>query len=72
MKIPLAGFDRLRLAGMADPHDVNPADPGLYGKRSDRVPKFGEDQILNPHAIGLLADWLRGEWYETKIAESGR
>ena len=50
----------------------NPADPGLYGKRNDRMPKFGEDQILNPHAIGLLADWLRGEWYEPTIAESGR
>jgi ubiquinol-cytochrome c reductase cytochrome b subunit len=50
----------------------NPADSGLYGKRNDRMPKFGEDQILNSHAIGLLADWLRGEWYEPKIAETGR
>jgi mono/diheme cytochrome c family protein len=50
----------------------NPTDPGHYGKRNDRMPKFGDDQILNPHAIGLLADWLRGEWYEPAIAESGR
>jgi len=50
----------------------NPADPGLYGKRNDRMPKFGENQILNLPAIGLLADWLRGEWYEPRIAEAGR
>jgi len=42
----------------------NPAHAGYYGKRNDRMPKFGEDKILDAQAIGLLADWLRGEWYE--------
>ena len=28
------------------------------------MPAFGEKQILSPQAIGLIADWLRGEWYE--------
>ena len=42
----------------------NPAHESLYGKRNDRMPKFGDDQILDGHSIGLLADWLRGDWYE--------
>ena len=40
-------------------------DPGharFYGKRNDRMPAFGKDR-LDSHAIGLLADWLRGEWH---------
>jgi ubiquinol-cytochrome c reductase cytochrome b subunit len=42
----------------------NPAHPDLYGTRNDRMPAFGEKQILDPAQIGLLADWLRGDWYE--------
>lgn len=42
----------------------NPAHPDLYGKRNDRMPAFGNDQILNEQQIGLIADWLRGSWYE--------
>jgi ubiquinol-cytochrome c reductase cytochrome b subunit len=42
----------------------NPAHPDFYGERNDRMPAFGEKQILSPQAIGLIADWLRGEWYE--------
>ena len=42
----------------------NPAHPDLYGKRNDRMPAFGADQILNEQSIGLIADWLRGSWYE--------
>ncbi|MBI3413992.1 MAG: menaquinol-cytochrome C reductase, partial [Verrucomicrobia bacterium] len=42
----------------------NPTHESLYGKRNDRMPKFGDDEILDAHAIGLLADWLRGDWYE--------
>ena len=39
---------------------ANPAHPRFYGKRSDRMPRFGEDKLLEPQAIGLIADWLRG------------
>ncbi|MBI2947520.1 MAG: cytochrome b N-terminal domain-containing protein [Verrucomicrobia bacterium] len=42
------------------------SDPGherFYGKRNDRMPAFGKDR-LDAHAIGLLADWLRNDWYE--------
>lgn len=50
----------------------NPAAEGYYGARNDRMPAFHDQQILDPHAIGLLADWLRGDWYEpaTKKTES--
>ncbi len=43
---------------------TNPGHPDFYGDRSDRMPAFGEKQILSPQAIGLLADWLRGDWFE--------
>jgi ubiquinol-cytochrome c reductase cytochrome b subunit len=43
----------------------NPEHPRYYGKRNDRMQKFGADKILNPQAIGLIADWLRGDWAET-------
>jgi len=44
----------------------NPAHPRYYGKRNDRMPAFGAgaSQILNAREINLLADWLRGQWYE--------
>ena len=42
----------------------NPAHADFYGKRNDRMPLFGEKQILDAKTIGILADWLRGEWYE--------
>jgi ubiquinol-cytochrome c reductase cytochrome b subunit len=42
----------------------NPEHADFYGKRNDRMPLFGEKQILDAKTIGILADWLRGEWYE--------
>ena len=42
----------------------NPAHSDFYGERNDRMPAFGGKQILSAEQIGLLADWLRGEWYE--------
>ncbi len=44
----------------------NPAHPDFYGARNDRMPAFGEKQILDAMQIGLLADWLRGDWYEAE------
>ncbi len=41
----------------------NPGHADFYGEHNDRMPAFGEKQILSPQAIGLLADWLRGDWY---------
>jgi ubiquinol-cytochrome c reductase cytochrome b subunit len=48
----------------------DPADARFYGRRNDRMPSFSKDQILDQQAIGLVADWLRGEWYEAEIQEA--
>jgi len=42
----------------------NPAHARFFGRRNDRMPAFGQDKVLDDHAIGLLADWLRADWYE--------
>lgn len=46
----------------------NPAHERFYGKRNDRMQKFGDDKVLDTQAIGLLADWLRGDWSEPEAA----
>jgi ubiquinol-cytochrome c reductase cytochrome b subunit len=43
---------------------TNPKHPRFYGQRNDRMPAFGDDHLLEPQEIGLIADWLRGDWYE--------
>jgi ubiquinol-cytochrome c reductase cytochrome b subunit len=43
---------------------ANPEHERFYGKRNDRMPAFGAKKILDSQAITLLADWLRGDWYE--------
>jgi ubiquinol-cytochrome c reductase cytochrome b subunit len=50
---------------------TNPKHERFYGKRNDRMPAFGEDRILDAQAIGLLADWLRGDWYTAPSKEDG-
>ncbi len=48
----------------------NPKHERFYGDNNDRMPIFAEhphdsaENMLDAHAIGLIADWLRGEWYE--------
>lgn len=42
----------------------NPAHPSYYGKKNDRMPAFGTDQILSARERDLIADWLRGDWYQ--------
>jgi ubiquinol-cytochrome c reductase cytochrome b subunit len=49
---------------------ANPKHPRFYGKKNDRMPAFSEDQILDAQAIGLIADWLRGDWYEPTPSEA--
>jgi ubiquinol-cytochrome c reductase cytochrome b subunit len=53
---------------------TNPAHERFYGERNDRMPAFGKDQILDEKAIALIADWLRGTWYEPPVqaAAEGR
>ena len=42
----------------------NPAHEDYYGKKNDRMPAFSDDGILERREIEMVADWLRGEWYE--------
>lgn len=49
----------------------NPAHKRFYGKLNDRMPAYGASSdptqnTLTPEQIKLLAEWLRGEWYEEK------
>jgi ubiquinol-cytochrome c reductase cytochrome b subunit len=50
----------------------NPKHARFYGKRNDRMPAFGEDQVLDDRQIGLIVDWLRGEWYEPSPSRSSK
>jgi ubiquinol-cytochrome c reductase cytochrome b subunit len=42
----------------------NPKHDRFYRSRNDRMPAFGEEKMLTNQEIGLVVDWLRGEWYE--------
>src|SRR5262249_22984045 len=44
----------------------NPTNSAYYGEHNDRMPAFRtkEKEILSAKDIGLIADWLRGAWYE--------
>lgn len=50
----------------------NAAHPKYYGKKNDRMPIYAEfpnesaKNRLSAQEIGILVDWLRGEWYERK------
>jgi ubiquinol-cytochrome c reductase cytochrome b subunit len=44
----------------------DPSQDKFYGKDNDRMPAFAAKKILDAESIGLLADWLRGEWYGNK------
>lgn len=44
----------------------NPAHERFYGKRNDRMPAFAETGQMDAAAIGMVADWLRGDWYAEK------
>jgi ubiquinol-cytochrome c reductase cytochrome b subunit len=37
----------------------NPKHDRFYGRRNDRMPAYGEEGILEPRAIEMIADWLR-------------
>lgn len=42
----------------------DPAHERFYGRRNDRMPRFGVDGTLDAQSLGLVVDWLRGDWYE--------
>ncbi len=52
----------------------NPAAERFYGDRNDRMPAFAphdNPQLnqLDEHTIGLIVDWLRGDWVVTDAGE---
>ena len=47
----------------------NPEHPRFYGSGNDRMPVYGEEGTLTEKQIGLVVDWLRGEWYEPVDAQ---
>jgi ubiquinol-cytochrome c reductase cytochrome b subunit len=40
---------------------TDPTHERFYGDSNDRMPAFGT--TMEPDQIGILADWLRGDWY---------
>lgn len=54
----------------------NPAHKRFYGKNNDRMPAYAETDneaanLLTNANIGILADWLRGDWFEPVNDEAG-
>jgi len=41
---------------------ANPAHKRFYGSRNDRMPVY--EELISAQEIELVAQWLRGEWYE--------
>ena len=41
-------------------HD--PTEERFYGADNDRMPSFGAEKILTEDEMGLVVDWLRGDW----------
>ncbi len=54
---------------------ADPAHASFYGLRNDRMPAYVEAPAqpaknrLQTDQIGLITDWLRGEWYEPSTAD---
>jgi ubiquinol-cytochrome c reductase cytochrome b subunit len=46
-------------------HD--PAHERFFGDNNDRMPSFGVEKSLSDKEIGMVADWLRGEWYVAPV-----
>jgi len=48
----------------------DPSHDQFYGRRNDRMPAYGADQILTGEEMSLVADWLRRDWYEPESASA--
>ncbi|MGV3707229.1 MAG: cytochrome b N-terminal domain-containing protein [Gemmatimonas sp.] len=49
----------------------DPAHERFFGDNNDRMPSFLKDKTLTLKELGLVADWLRGEWYTPSAGTSG-
>lgn len=47
----------------------DPSHERFYGSRNDKMPSFGTEKILSEKDLGLIVDWLRGEWYTPAVAK---
>lgn len=47
---------------------ADPTHESLYGDNNDRMPAFATKGVLTEKEIGLIADWLRGDWYVAPAA----
>ena len=55
----------------------NPADERFYGEKNDRMPAFAPHDNarlnqLDEKSLGLLVDWLRGDWYRAGAASKAQ
>ena len=41
----------------------DPAHARFFGENNDRMPSYIPEKSLSEKEIGLVADWLRGEWF---------
>jgi ubiquinol-cytochrome c reductase cytochrome b subunit len=53
----------------------NPTHERFYRDANDRMPAFaenenGEGNLLDAKSIGLITDWLRGEWLRPSLEEA--
>jgi quinol-cytochrome oxidoreductase complex cytochrome b subunit/mono/diheme cytochrome c family protein len=54
---------------------ADPTHPAFYGERNDRMPSYAAsadkpaENLLSVRDVGLLADWMRGDWYRPGEAE---
>ena len=42
---------------------ADPEHERFFGESNDRMPAFGREKTLTPKELGLVADWLRGDWF---------
>lgn len=47
----------------------DPSHERFYGKRNDRMPLFLPSGQLDARTIGLVADWIRGDWFGVRSPE---
>jgi ubiquinol-cytochrome c reductase cytochrome b subunit len=52
----------------------DPTHKRFYGANNDRMPAYAkdaakpEDNVLTKQQVEMIADWLRGQWYEPEVA----
>ena len=49
----------------------NPGHEKFYPENNDRMPAFGVKKILTDKETGLIADWLRGDYFELPADAQG-